>query len=66
MAIDVKDFIKSRVLEYNSKLEIRDGTAFGDLFIRPNTFIYQPFVDVFNQTQVNFSFHIQILIMKRL
>lgn len=55
MAINIEDFIKTRIAEYNPQFETRTGTPYGDLFVKPNAFIYQPFVDVFNQTQINQS-----------
>jgi hypothetical protein len=55
MAINIEEFVKTRIAEYNPKFETRTGTPYGDLFIKPTTFIYQPFVDVFNETQINQS-----------
>lgn len=55
MAIDIKDFIRSRMQELDTSVETRPGTPYGDLFINAQDFLMQPFVDQLGAMQTNQS-----------
>lgn len=40
--LPIADFIKTRLKEFDSKFELRAGTAFEQLFLKPLSFILQP------------------------
>lgn len=43
--LPISEFLRARLLEFDPDFEVREGTAFSDLFFKPMQFITQPFRD---------------------
>lgn len=55
MALPIQEFIETKIREYDEDFDMRDGTAFNSMFIKPSTLIIQPFRDELDQIEQNQS-----------
>ena len=55
MALPIEQFLTTKISEYDSSFDLREGTAFTDLFIKPLEIIMQPFLDELYQVELNQS-----------
>ena len=54
--LPISEFIQERLSEYDSTFEVREGTAFYELFIKPMQYILQPLRDEADDVQESQSF----------
>lgn len=54
--LPISEFIQERLSEYDSTFEVREGTAFYELFIKPMQYILQPLRDEADDVQEGQSF----------